>query len=266
MALEKIRSIAGAAIVAFALMGAAAHADELDDIRQAKKIRIAIDLSTAPDGMTDANMQPSGRDVEVGRLLAHDLGVEMEIVNATGPTRIPLLQTNKADLVISTLSITPERAKIIDYSLPYTALQSVVAAPKDVNIKGMADLAGKTVGVTRGTTQDTDLTRDAVGATIMRFDDDNTMMAAAASGQADVVSTSVSLINTINKKNPNHQFEPKFVQRNFMTGIGMRKGEPKLLEWVNGWVRTNVKNGKLNEIEKKYHGSGFPDEVVKASE
>jgi polar amino acid transport system substrate-binding protein len=261
-----MRNIAGAAVAACVLMASAAHADELDDIRQAKKIRIAIDLSTAPDGMTDANMQPTGRDVEVGRLLAHDLGVEMEIVNATGPTRIPLLQTNKADLVISTLSITPERAKIIDYSLPYTALQSVVAAPKTIAVKDMADLAGKTVGVTRGTTQDTDLTRDAVGATIMRFDDDNTMMAAAASGQADIVATSQSLINTINKKNPNRQFEPKFVQRNFLTGIGMRKGEPRLVEWVNAWVRTNVKNGKLNEIEKKYHGADFPDEVVKASE
>jgi polar amino acid transport system substrate-binding protein len=265
MAVKIVRSIVFASL-ALVLGSAAARADELDDIRAANKIRVAIDLSTAPDGMTDANMQPTGRDVEVARLLAKELGVQMEIVNATGPTRIPLLQTNKADLVISTLSITPARAKVIDYSLPYTALQSVVAAPKEIMIKGMADLADKTVAVTRGTTQDTDLTRDAVGATIMRFDDDNTLMAAAASGQADIVATSQSLINTINKKNANRQFEPKFVQRDFLTGIAMRKGQPKLLEWVDNWVRTNVKNGTLNEIEKKYHGHGFPDAVVKASE
>lgn len=241
------------------------HADALDDIKQAKKIRIATDLAHAPDGMMDSNMQPTGFDVDVGRLLAKDLGVEVEIVNTTGGTRIPLLQTNKADLVISTLSVTAERAKIIDYSLPYTALQSVVAAPKNMNIKGLPDLAGKSVGVTRGTTQDTDLTRDAVGAQIMRFDDDNMLMAAAASGQADIIATSVVLIDAINKKNPKRQLEPKFVQRNFMTAMGLRKGEPRLLEWVNTWIRTNIKNGKLNELNKKYHGAGLPDEVIKAS-
>src|SRR6202034_2170900 len=198
--------------------GAAAQADTLDDIKKAGKVRIAIDTAIPPFGMTDDKMQPAGSDIDTAQLLAKDLGVQLEIVTTTGPTRIPSLQTNKADLVVSTLSITPARAKVIDYSLPYTALQSVVAAPKEIMIKGMADLAGKTVAVTRGTTQDTDLTRDAVGATIMRFDDDNTLMAAAASGQADIVATSQSLINTINKKNANRQFEPKFVQRDFLTG------------------------------------------------
>ena len=266
MHMEALKKIAGVAVVALAFTAGAAHADQLADIRKAKKIRIATDLSTAPDGMVDASMKPTGRDVEIGQLLAKDLGVEYEIVTTTGATRIPLLQANKADLVISTLSVTAERAKIIDYSLAYTALQSVVAAPAGMNIKGFPDLAGKSVGVTRGTTQDTDLTRDAVGATIMRFDDDNMMMAAAASGQADIVATSVSLINTINKKNPARQLEPKFVQRNFMTAMGMRKDEPELLAWVNAWIRTNIKNGKLNEREKKYHGAGFPDEVVKAAQ
>jgi polar amino acid transport system substrate-binding protein len=261
-----LKTLTSAAVIIFAFAGASAHADALDDIKAAKKIRIAIDLGTAPDGMTDSNMQPTGRDVEVGRLLAKDLGVAMEIINTTGPTRIPLLQTNKADLVISTLSITAERAKIIDYSIPYTALQSVVAGLKPLQIKDYPDLVGKAVAVTRGTTQDTDLTRDAKGAQIVRYDDDNTMMTAAATGQSDIVATSVSLINTINTKNPNRQFEPKFVQRNFMTGMGMRKGEPRLVEWVNAWIKTNLKNGNLNAIEKKYHGADLAAEVLKSAE
>ena len=57
--------------------------------------------------MTDDKMQPTGSDVDLARLLAKDLGVELEIVTTTGPTRIPMLQTNKADIVVSTLSITP---------------------------------------------------------------------------------------------------------------------------------------------------------------
>src|ERR1700755_3533277 len=154
------RLIAGAA-VALLTLSAVAHADALDDIKKAGKVRIAIDTAIPPFGMTDDKMQPAGSDVDTARLLAQDLGVPLEIVTTTGPTRIPGLQTNKADLVVSTLSITPDRAKVIDFSIPYADHPSVVAALKGVAISSYADLAGKKVAVVRGTTQDTDLTREA---------------------------------------------------------------------------------------------------------
>ena len=117
--------LAGLALMSIAVP---AQADTLDDIRKAKKIRIAIDLAIPPFGMTDDKMQATGSDVDLARLLARDLGVELEIVTTTGPTRIPMLQTNKTDIVVSTLSITPERAKVIEFSLPYADDPSVVGA------------------------------------------------------------------------------------------------------------------------------------------
>ena len=75
--------------------------------------------------MTDDKMQPTGSDVETGKLLAKDLGVEFELVSTTGASRIPSLQTGKADVVISTLSVTPERAKVIDFSPAYAPLRTV---------------------------------------------------------------------------------------------------------------------------------------------
>src|SRR3977135_1883344 len=80
-----LRLIAGAA---FGLLspGLSAHADPLDDIKKAGKIRIAIDLAIPPFGMTDDKMQPTGSDVDLARLLAKDLGVHLEIVPPTGPT------------------------------------------------------------------------------------------------------------------------------------------------------------------------------------
>ena len=98
----------GAAVAALAILAVApaVHADALDDVRKAKKIRIAIDFGVPPYGMTDAQMQPAGSDVDTARALAKDWGVELEIVPTTGASRIPSLQTGKADLVISTLSIT----------------------------------------------------------------------------------------------------------------------------------------------------------------
>ena len=73
------RAITGVAFILLSL-GLSAHADTLDDIKKAGKIRIAIDLAIPPFGMTDDKMQPTGSDVDLARLLAKDLGVELEIV------------------------------------------------------------------------------------------------------------------------------------------------------------------------------------------
>lgn len=259
-------TLALAATLALLSFGLPAQADTLDDIRQAKKIRIAIDLAIPPFGMTDDKLLPTGSDVDVARLLAKDLGVELEIVTTTGPTRIPLLQTGKADIVISTLSITADRAKVIDFSLPYADHLSVVAALKTLLIKDMADLNGKKVAVVRGTTQDSDLTQQAKGAQLVRYEDDATMALAVASGQADILATARSLLPAINKKNPARAVDTKIVMQTFHLAIGLRKNEPRLMEWVNGWVKANLKNGKLNDIYKSYHGVGVAADILKVGD
>jgi polar amino acid transport system substrate-binding protein len=249
-------AIAGLAL-AF-LPNASAHAETFDDIKKDGKVRIAIDVAIPPFGMTDDKMQPTGSDVESARLLAKDLGVTLDIVTTTGPTRIPMLQTNKVDLVVSTLSITPDRAKVIDFSLPYADHPSVVAALKSMPLKEMSDLDGKRVAVVRGTSQDTDLTQQAKGAQLVCYEDDATMALAFASGQVDILATARSLLPAINKKNPARTAEARITMQTFYLAVGMRKNEPKLKDWVNGWVRTNLQNGQLGAIYKKYHGVDIP--------
>jgi polar amino acid transport system substrate-binding protein len=240
-------------LTAIAAMGSA-RADLLDDIKAAKKIRIAIDLGVPPYGMTDGQMKPVGSDVETARLLAKDLGVELEIVQTTGANRVPFLQTGKADIVISSLSVTPEREKVIDFSVPYAQILSVIAGPKSVAIKGYEDLAGKRVASTRGTTNDKLATESAKDAQITRFDDDATLITAVTSGQVDIVATSPALVKTMRENAPQLDLEVKFVMKGFPLGIGMRKGETKLQGWINGWIQTNTSNGQLAAIHKKFHG------------
>lgn len=255
------------ALVATCLTVAAvgAQADLLDDIMKAKKIRISTDFAIPPAGMMDANMQPSGSDVETAKLLAQDWGLQIEWVPTTGATRIPNVNTGKADIIISTLSVTPDRAKVIDFSKPYAVLQSVVGAPKSVTIKGWDDLKGKSVTVTRGTTQDTELSAMASdkGFKVVRYDDDATMVTAGATGQADMVATSVALVNAISSKNPQKPWEPKFVIRNFDLAIGTKQGEPRLQAKLSEWVAANLKNGKLNAIYKKYYQADLPASMTK---
>jgi polar amino acid transport system substrate-binding protein len=251
---------------AFALLSIlSAKADTFEDIKKDGRVRIAIDVAIPPFGMTDDKMQPTGSDVETARLLAKDLGVNLEIVTTTGPTRIPMLQTNKVELVISTLSITPDRAKVIDFSLPYADHPSVVAALKSIPLKDMSDLDGKRVAVVRGTTQDTDLTQQAKGAQLVRYEDDATMALAFASGQVDILATARSLLPAINRKNPARAAESRITMQTFYLAIGMRKNEPKLKDWVDGWVKANLQNGQLGAIYKKYHGVDIPiDQLLKS--
>src|SRR3954452_22634643 len=254
-------SAAAVAMTCMVALGTtAAHADLLDDIMKAKKIRIATDLAIPPSGMMDANLKPTGSDVETAQLLAKDLGLELEFIQTTGATRIPNVQTNKADIIISTLSVTPERAKVIDFTKAYAALQSVVGCLKSLPVKDWGDLKGTPIAVSRGTTQDTTLSnmkdRDLRTA---RYDDDATMVTAAVSGQADCVATSATIVSQIGVKNPARVFEPKVPITNFDLAIGVRQGEPRLVEKLNEWITTNLKNGKLNEIYKKFHGAELPE-------
>ena len=241
-----------------------ANADALDDIKKSGKIRIAIDLGVPPYGMTDAQMKPSGLDVEAAQMLAKDWGLQFEHVPTTGASRIPSLQTGKADLVISSLSYTAERAKVIDFSQGYAVLRTVVAAPKSVTVKKLADLDGKTVGTVRGTTHDTQLTKEGPkGMKLVRYEDDATEAQAFLSGQVDIFSTAEMIVPQLDRKNPARQVEIKFILDNFKLCVGIKKDEKRLVDEVNKWVLANIKNGKLNALNQKYFGSDLPDLITK---
>ena len=255
----------GAAIAVCCLMivgEVPAFADLLDDMTQAKKIRISTDLAIPPSGMMDSSMKPTGSDVEVAQLLAKDWGLELEFIQTTGATRIPNVQTGKADIIISTLSVTPERAKVIDFSKRYATLQSDIGCLKSMNVKDWADLKDKAVGVSRGTTQDTTLSNmKDKELKISRYDDDATEVTAAVSGQVDCVGTSATIINQIGVKNPARIFESKIPLATFDLAIGLKKGEPRLLDKLNAWITENIRNGKLNAIYKKFHGVELPPDL-----
>ena len=146
---SKFLGVAISACCLLALAAQPAFADLLDDITKAKKIRISTDLAIPPSGMMDGTMKPTGSDVEVAQLLAKDWGLELEFVQTTGATRIPNVKTGKADIIISTLSVTPERAKVIDFSNRYATLQSDIGCLKVVEREGLAGPEGQDRGASR---------------------------------------------------------------------------------------------------------------------
>lgn len=240
--------------------------DTLARIQQAKKIRIALDPSIPPWSYKNDKLEMSGSEYETAQLLAHDLGVTLEMVPTNGANRIPQLITDKADIVVAAMTITPERQKVIDFSLPYSGTTTAVSAPRGMAFKTMDDLNGKRVGVARGTVMDTDLTAAAPkGAEIVRFEDEATTLTAILSGQVDIVAQSVSLNDTVNKRNPAKALETKIVLRNSLHGIGLRKNDIRLKAWLDEWVRSNMANGKLEAIFRRNQGIDLPAAVVQAA-
>ncbi|MGY3459539.1 ABC-type amino acid transport substrate-binding protein [Bradyrhizobium sp. LM3.4] len=158
--------------------------------------------------------------------------------------------------------MTPERAKVIDFTKRYATLQSDVGCLKSLNVKDWPDLKDKTIGVSRGTTQDTTLSNmKDKELKIARYDDDATEVTAAVSGQVDCVGTSATIINQIGVKNPARIFESKIPLATFDLAIGLKKGEQRLMDKLNAWITENVKNGKLNAIYKKFHGVDLPPDM-----
>lgn len=261
-----MKSVVGS-LLAVTLMSQASFsfADTLDTIKQRKKILVAVDIGAPPFGMLDGAARQSGSDIEAAQLLAKDLGVELEVVPVSGPNRVPFLLTKKADIVMASFSITDERKKVVDFSVPFAVLQVVVGGPSKQKIASFADLGGKTIAVTRGTTSDQELTKgvkDVAGVTVVRYEDDATTNTAVATGQQDYIAAAMSVLPQVKKANASRDVEPKFSMKGFPLGIGMRKNEPELKAYLDGWVRTNVQNGKLNEIYKKYFGVALPADML----
>lgn len=244
-----------------------AHANALDDIKKRGELVAAIDVSYPPFGKIDATAGESGSDVDTARLLAQDLGVKLKIVPVSGAARVPFLLSNKADVVIASFSVTEERKKVVDYSLPYAVDYLVVASDKTNAISQVGDLAGKSVAVTRGTTADIELTKSlkasSVSANVVRYEDEATANTAVVTGQQDIIAASLSTVQELQKQVPAKNIEIKFNMAHYPLAIGLRKQEPELKAWLDAWVTTNVENGKLDKIFVQYFGQSLPADLLK---
>lgn len=241
------------------LTQAGAHAATLDDILKRGTVRIAVMQDFAPFGALNANMEPEGYDIDVAKLIAENLGVKLELVPTTGANRIPYLQTDKVDIVAAALGANPERAKSVWFSSAYAPFYSGVFASSKLDIKTYADLAGKTVGVTRGNLEDLEISRLAPpDAKIMRFEDNATTTSAWLTGQVDVLVSGNTAAAVIAANNPNLDITSKIVIKNSPTFLGVKRGNDDLLRWLNVLVLHQRLSGGLDALSKKWFGEPLP--------
>jgi polar amino acid transport system substrate-binding protein len=248
-------------LMALALFGATqlASAVTTDEIIKRGKLLVAIDTNNPPWGQMDTAMQPDGIDVAVAKLMAKYMGVELEIVPVTSANRIPFVVTGKADVVMATLSITPQRALQIWYSIPYAFQDSVIMVSDKSPIKSFNDLNGKKVSVVRGAIQDALVTKLAPKAQMQRFDNDASTIQALVTGQVDATATGFLIPAQTTKANPGKTYVTRLKLGTQHIAIGMKKDSPDLLQWTNTFIYHIRANGELGDIVKQYFGMPLPE-------
>jgi polar amino acid transport system substrate-binding protein len=256
---RSVLPVLAAACVLAALGTPLAHADALDDIAHRGVLRVAVPEDYPPFGSVGTDMQPQGYDIDTAALIAKALKVRLELTPVNSANRIPYLTTHKVDLAISTLGKTPEREKVLDFSIPYAPYYQGVFGPPEIKVSSPADLAGKTIGTTRGALEEVALTQTAPpSAQIKRFDDNNATIAAFLSGQVQLVAVGNIVAAAILAKNPPKKPEPKFVIRNSPCLVGVNKGEPRLLDKVNAALTEAKRDGTLNAMSVKWFHAPLP--------
>lgn len=250
------------AVAAIFTTVSASRADALADITARGTIRVAVPQDFPPFGSVGTDMAPMGYDIDMANLIAEKLGVKTELVPVTSANRIPYLQTNKVDLVISSLGKNAEREAVIDFSAAYAPFFNGVFAPADIAVTKAEELSGKTIGVTRGAVEDLELTKIVpADATIKRYEDNNGTISAFLSGQVEVVATGNVVAAAILARNPPKRPEMKFLIKNSPCYIGLNKNEPALLEKVNGIIAAAKTDGALSGISQKWLGAALPADL-----
>ncbi len=246
-------------VVAFGLfaaalpaLGTAAAARTLEEAKSAGTIVVGIQGDNSPWGFVNSTGQQDGFDADMARAFAKSLGVEVEFTPLAVANRIPALQTEKVDVLFATMAMTPERAKSIQYSIPYASNQLSVVAAKDTKVTEPADLAGLSVGVPRSSTQDKALTDIAPGdAEILRFDDDAATIQALLSGQVQAVGANQFYLQRIDTAKPG-VYENKIPLTALYNGVGTRLGEKDWNEALNAFLADFIKTPEYAAIYQKW--------------
>jgi polar amino acid transport system substrate-binding protein len=251
----RILVMAVSTVAACAFSASAMAQSALDDVMKAKVLKVAVQTDSAPYGYVGTDLKPIGLDIDLANYIGKKMGVAVELVQVVSASRIPSLQTKKADIVIATLGKNPEREKVIDFTAAYAPFYMAVFGPKSMSIKSFADLSGKSVGVVRGALEDQELGKVApAGVDIKRFEDFNASIAAFVSGQVQLAAMGASVAGNMMVKNPQLAAEYKLLLKDSPCFIGVAKGEDALKTKVNAILAEAKASGELDNLSKKWLG------------
>ena len=161
----------------------------LDEIKESGTINVGVFSDKSPFGYVDENGDYQGYDVYFARRLAQDLGVELKLVSVDAPNRVEYLTSAKVDIILANFTVIPARAEVVDFALPYMKVALGVVSPDSALITTAAQLAGKTLIVSKGTTAETYFAENHPEVRLLKFDTYTEAFNALLDGRGDALST-----------------------------------------------------------------------------
>jgi glutamate transport system substrate-binding protein len=197
-----------------------------------------------------------GFDVEIARIIADELGVKVNFVEAVSKNREPLIQNGNVDIVVATYTINDKRKKVVDFAGPYYKTgQSLMVRKDDDAIKSKDDLAGKKVCSVEGSTPAERIKTEAPKAAVTLFDTYGKCATALENKQVDAVTTDEAILLGLVSKKPDAY---KVVGETFSEepyGIGLKKGDQAFRDWINDLLEKIYDDGRWEDALKKTVGT-----------
>ncbi len=235
-----------------------AQADKLDDIQKAGVVKIAVFDSNPPFGFVDPQTKKLvGYDVDIANAIGKALGVKVEL-RATNPAnRIPLLTSQKVDLIAANFTITDERAKQVNFSIPYFATGQKFIARKGV-LKTPEDIKALRIGADKGTVQEITLREHYPTAKVISYDDTPLAFAALRNGNVQAITQDDAklvglLANVPDAQKAEFEISPFSITKEYQ-GVGVPKGEDRLTQKVDETLLQLEKTGEAKQTYDRWFG------------
>jgi glutamate transport system substrate-binding protein len=240
--------------------GQAAEAEQfpadstLGRIQERGEITIGVKYDVPPFGFENPQSgEVEGFDVDLGRFIAEELGVEPRFVEAISDNRIPFLERGTVDLILSTMTINAERDMEIDFSEPYYIARGRILVPQDSDIAGLEDLAGKRVCTALGSTYEETIREEAPDADLRLVDTYSECLELLQNGAIDAISTDdVILTGMIIQDDTLQMVGDPLTTEPY--GVGIKDGDKQLKDFVDGVLQQVEQDGRWEEIYQEWVG------------
>jgi polar amino acid transport system substrate-binding protein len=231
-----------------------ALADDLANVKEKGKLTMAMSGQYPPFNFVNDQNQVTGFDVEIGKEIAKRIGVTGTPITTAWDGIIAGLLANKYEVICGSMSITDARLKSIDFSNPYYRSGAQLFVKKGSALKSVAELKGKRIGVTLGTTYEKWVRDNIIDVDIRTYKGVPDMILEVANGRIDgFVSDKIVGALAIKDKGVAIQLVGDLLYIEKM-GIALRQGNAELKDAINNALSAMLKDGTYHDISVKWLG------------
>jgi polar amino acid transport system substrate-binding protein len=240
------------------IMSGFTQAQQVSTLETVKKqgfINAGVKFDSPPFGYLDKGGNVVGFDIDIVKLIAKNIGVDVKFTQVTAKTRVPLLQNGTVDLVAASFSHYIERDEIVDFSISYLIAIPSLLVRKGSRIRGAEDLAGKYCGVVQGTPAGDILLKKQPKVKIKVFQEYPIAVLALKEKKVDAVITDDLILYGFAKTNPDLEVVGRFPENLSEMGIAVRENDSKWRDAINFGLISIWEDGSYQKIFKEHFGT-----------